>query len=403
MKIAFINSIYKSGSTGKIVLHLANGKSDNDSCLVLYGRGDSSQDVESYKFGLDSETYLHALSTRLFGVTGHGSRRSTRRLISKLEEFKPDIVHIHEIHAYFLNYKLFFDYLKRINVPVVFTLHCQFNFTGRCGVSFECEKWKSGCGNCPHVRSYPKSLLFDFSKQMFSEKKRLFCSLNNAIVCSPSDWLLNQSKHSFLGKFEHRLVRNGIDTETFTFNSSSFIRSELRIPSDKKMVLTVAGDIFSDNKNGRCILDIAKDPRFQQCVFVLVGVKKRPKVTPQNVICIPSIADQRKLSDYYSASDLYLITSKSENYPTSCIEAACCGLPVVGFDVGGVKETIIDGAGEVVPFGDLEALSNAILKTLSQPIGREVLSKKACESFSKKRMVKEYYDIYYELVEKHNK
>jgi glycosyltransferase involved in cell wall biosynthesis len=174
-KILLIDVNCKNSSTGKIVYDLfqyLNAKGRN--AEVCYGRGPSIKEKGIYKFGLDFETFFHAAFARITGYNGYFSPLSTIRLIKYIKKFKPDIIHIHELHAYFINIKQLFNFIKKNHIKVITTLHCEYMYTGKCGHAYDCIKYRSCCGKCPALHEYPKSLFFDKTKQMFLMKKNLY-------------------------------------------------------------------------------------------------------------------------------------------------------------------------------------------------------------------------------------
>lgn len=399
MRIAYIDVNFKEGSTGKIVYDLMESLPTDDTCIAFYGRGKKSDDNRAFKFGFDLETVAHAFLTRVTGLMGYFSYFSTKKLIKQLKCFKPDVVHIHEIHSYFLNYNRLFSFLAKSNIPVIFTEHCEFNYTGRCGHSFECEKWKNECSRCPHKNSYPKTLLFDFSRFMFRRKKEAFQSLKYAIICAPSTWLLNRSKESFLGSFEHRLVPNSIDTSIFKYCDMNKARQDLSL-ENRKTILLVANDLFGPYKGGKYFLKLIKMECMKQFKFIVIGNNKKIPFTQDNVEFIGPIYDKKILAKYYSASDLFLITSEIENFPTTCLEAACCGTPIVGFDVGGIKEAVNDDVSKLVPLGDIESLASTVMSLALIESSREKNSKKYISMYSEQRMASTYYSLYEYILNK---
>ena len=186
MRVLLIDVNCKYSSTGKIVYDLYTHINNNgDVAAICYGRGPLVKEKNIYKFGLDWETYLHALLTRITGYTGCFSYFSTKRLISFIEKFQPDVVHIHELHAYFVNITMLIEYLKKKNINTIMTLHCEFIYTGKCGHAFECEKWKTECERCQHLQYYPKTLFFDHTNKMFKKKEILFKEWKELKVITP--------------------------------------------------------------------------------------------------------------------------------------------------------------------------------------------------------------------------
>lgn len=279
MRVLLIDVNCKYSSTGKIVYDLyKNLRSDGHKAAIAYGRGERIKEPGIYKFGLDWETYLHAGLARITGYNGCFSFFSTKRLINFIEYFKPDVIHIHELHAYFVNIVPLINYIKMKHIKLVWTFHCEYMYTGKCGVSYECEKWKTECRKCPHLHDYPNSILFDHTKQMFGWKKKLLSDLDFVIV-TPSQWLADRVKHSFLKDKTIKVIQNGIDTSLFKPVDSSRLRKELQIPKDYKIVLSVAPNIMSERKGGQWVLKIAEKMKEKKVIFVLVGgVQQKQKL-----------------------------------------------------------------------------------------------------------------------------
>ncbi len=396
MKVLLIDVNCKQSSTGKIVydLYAAINKSGSEAA-VCYGRGKKIKERNIFKFGIDCETYIHAFLTRFTGYTGCFSPLSTRRLIRFIKKFKPDVVHIHELHAYFVNIKTLIHYLKKNNIKTVMTLHCEFAYTGKCGHSVECEKWKTECGQCPHLHDYPTTLFFDHTKAMFKQKKAVFQDYENLTIVAPSRWLAERAKQSFFKNNEILVVQNGINTEIFSPKDTSELRIKHNILSDEKVVLAVAPNLLSDNKGGKWVLQLADKMKNQQVKFILIGVDE--EITPQNekVIILHRIYDKELLAQYYSLANVFVICSERENFPTTCLEAQCCGAHVCGFDTGGGKETSVSDVNSFVEYGNLDALREKINEAFAlQNDTRTATAMKAKEKFSVKTMTDKYINIY---------
>ncbi len=396
MKVLFIDVNCKNSSTGKIVydLYTAVNKTSNEAA-ICYGRGKKINEHNIFKFGLDFETYIHALLTRITGFTGCFSPISTFRLIRFIKKFKPDVVHIHELHAYFVNIVPLIEYLKKKNIKTIMTLHCEFSYTGKCGHSVECEKWKTECGDCPHLREYPSTLLFDHTKEMFYQKKKLFEDFDNLTVVTPSKWLADRARQSFLGTKNIYVIPNGIDTKVFSPKDAYDLREKHGIASDERVVLAVAPNLMSDNKGGRYVLRLASMMEEKNVRFILIGVDE--EMTPPNskIIILHRIYDKELLARYYSLADVFVICSERENFPTTCLEAQCCGTPVCGFDVGGVKETILNGS-ELCEYADVFGLMDNVLNIFDTYCysDRQLLAQKASEAFGMESIHKHTFDLY---------
>ena len=272
-KVLLIDVNCKYSSTGKIVYNLFHGlKKDGREAAVCYGRGEEIHEDGIYKFGLDWETKIHAGLSRVTGYNGCFSPISTRRLIKYIEEFQPDVIHIHELHAYFVNIKPLLEYIKKKKIKVVWTFHCEYMYTGKCGYAYECQKYRNGCGQCPAIKEYPKSIYVDRTKQMYLMKKRLMEDFDVDII-TPSKWLADRVKLSFFKEKNIEVIHNGIDTNVFKPEETSKLRKELNIPKENKIVVSIAPDIMIERKGGKQVLKLAEAMSEQPITFVLVGAK----------------------------------------------------------------------------------------------------------------------------------
>ncbi len=396
MRVLLIDVNCKNSSTGRIVYDLYTRlRESGHEAAVCYGRGQRIWEPNIFKFGLDWETALHALLTRLTGYTGCFSFFSTRRLLKFIRKFRPDAVHIHELHAYFVNIKPLLSYLKKAGIKTVFTLHCEFMYTGKCGYAMECEKWKTQCADCPGVKSYPQSLFFDRTRQMYQQKKKLYEGYENLYVTAPSGWLLNRAKKSMLGDKPSVVIPNGIDTDVFYPRDITSLRSALGIGADEKVILALAPYLMSERKGGKHVLAIAEKLAGEKIRFVMVGADDPAEPVPDNVILKGAIYDKALLAQYYSLADLFVICSLRENFPTTCLEAQCCGTPVYGFDAGGTVETALEKEGRFTQYGDTQALGEMI-RTAPVKTDEAVtqLRQKAVAAYSKEKMFSEYCKLY---------
>lgn len=396
MKILLIDVNCKYSSTGKIVYDLFNRlKDDGHEARIAYGRGDVIDEPGIYKFGIDSETKKHALLARITGKNGYYSPKSTKRLIQYIEEFKPDLIHIHELHAYFVNHLELLDYLRQKQIPIVWTFHCEYMYTGKCGFAYECQGYKTGCGNCPYLREYVSSFGIDKTAQMLSDKKAAMAGLNIKSIVTPSKWLADKTKETFLGHYRINVINNGIDTSGIFYPRPKDVdlRKTFGIGEDDRLVLAVAPNIMDVRKGGQMVLDLAKTMPDTQ--FVLVGADETKRIDG-NVQLISRTKNQDELAKWYSEANVFIICSKAENFPTTCVEALCCGTPVVGLDECGTKETAPQPYGTFVAndANVLTSLKDAIAAQLAKGLTREEIRKFAVEHYDNSVMYKGYLDIY---------
>lgn len=393
MRVLLIDVNCKYSSTGKIVYSLYQAvRANGDEAAICYGRGPLINEENIYRFSPPAEVYVHALLTRITGLTGCFSPLATRNLIRYMEQYRPDVVHIHELHAYFVNLAPIISYLKEKHIPTVWTFHCEFMYTGKCGHSYECEKWKTGCGHCPRLKEYPSSLLLDQTSAMWKEKKRLLWDWPELVITTPSEWLRSRVMRSFCRNHLIFTIYNGVNLRIFHPHETS---EENNCTSKKeKNVLSVAPNLLSDdNKGGRWILKLAEAMKDQNVRFLMVGVTDDQQKTckvPDNVTLVTKTKNQEQLARYYSAADAFLICSKRENFPTTCLEALACGTPVCGWDTGGTKETDPEHPERFVEFGNLDALRGVLEQVLREPKGNT-------KKWDSRVMTEQYLDIYREL------
>ncbi|WP_409272370.1 glycosyltransferase [Neobacillus sp. SCS-31] len=399
VRVLLIDVNFKNSSTGKIVYDLYDSLNrKGHTVAVCYGRGPIADEPGVYKFSSNLEVYAHAFLTRVTGLTGNYSYFATKKLIRFMEEFKPDVVHIHELHAYFVNYAPVINYLKEKNIKTVWTFHCEFMYTGKCGYAYDCDKWKTECGKCPRLKEYPSSMYFDFTRKMFNEKKKLFEGFDNLSIVTPSKWLADRVKASFLKDKDVHVVHNGIDTEkVFYPRTYKHLKKKHNI-TDEKIVLAVAPDLMSSRKGGRWVLELAEKIKNTKIKFILIGVKDLSESFGENIIALGKTNNQNELAEYYSMADVFIICSERENFPTTCIEAISCGTPVIGFDEGGTKETAPDGYGVFVPYGDINQLESKLITALADNTYFKSINECAeygFNNYSKLVMCEKYSKIYH--------
>lgn len=405
MKIVQINSVLNWGSTGKIAeqIGVCIQESGNTSYIV-YGRDKGPLNTKStpVKTSYSLDVYCHKIRSLLFDGQGLGSKYSTKKLIIKLKQIQPDIIHLHNIHGYYLNYPLLFDYLRSSNIPVVWTMHDCWGFTGHCTYfdMVNCEKWKSVCHNCSNLCDYPKSF-FDNSKRNYEKKKKIFTSLNNITMVPVSIWLGDLISQSFLGKYPIEVIHNGIDLSVFRIKENN-LRSQLNLDG-KIVVLGVSSNGFSGRKGLTDFHKLANElPSIYQ--IIMIGLSEEEmKSLPQNIIGLKRTTNVEELVDYYNLSDVFINPTYSDNFPTTNIEALACGTPVITYNTGGSPEAIDDFTGYVVRRGNIGDLKNAI-EIIGSEFGKikeqrqEYCRKRAVEHFNKNERFNDYVKLYQRIL-----
>lgn len=325
MKILIINETL-NGSHGKIVASIAQEyEKEGHIVKIAYGRNNVvPENVKkyAYRIGNDFDVRKHALFTRLTDRTGFASKHSTRSFLKWANNYNPDLVWLHNLHGYYINIKLLFNWLKDRKVEVKWTLHDCWAFTGHCShfTYVNCEKWKTGCYKCPQHNRYPKSFI-DSSKWNYSQKKELFTGLKNLEVITPSNWLANLVKKSFLGEYKIRTIPNTVDKNIFQHRESGFLK---RYKLDGKISLLSVASVWDSRKGLEDLIELSKiiDKRF--CMIIIGLNHKQEKLFGPNVIKIRRTENQIELAEIYSACDFLINPSYEETFGMTVLEAQLC-------------------------------------------------------------------------------
>lgn len=393
MKILQINSVCGVGSTGRIATDLYKVIEEaGHECVIAYGRGTAPEGIKTIKIGTNFDNYMHVAKTRIFDRHGFGSTKATKEFIKKVEEYNPDVIHLHNIHGYYINVEVLFDYLKRANKKVVWTLHDCWAFTGHCS-HFDyigCDKWKNGCKKCPQKNEYPSSKIADASEFNYEKKKELFTSVKDMTIVTPSKWLAGLVKESFLGKYEVIVINNGIDLDVFKPTESDF-REKYGL-QDKKIILGVAS-VWTERKGVNTFIELSEklDDNFK---IILVGVNKKQKsMLPKNVIGITRTNNVKELAEIYTVADVFVNPTLEEVMGLTNVEALACGIPVITFDSGGSVECIDESSGKIVTKGDIDKLIKYINEIKNMNISKECCINRA-NLFNKWEKYNKYINMY---------
>lgn len=401
MKVLQINTVCGSGSVGRITVDIVHMlEEEGDQGLVAFGRKTAPEGIPSYKFGSSLDMGIHVLHTFFRGEHGFASKAQTRKLIQKMEEYQPDIIHLHNIHGFYLDVEQLFAWLKEAGRPVVWTLHDCWSFTGHCA-HFDyigCMKWKTGCEHCPQYREvYPYALFKDNSARNHARKKAAFAGVPNLTVVTPSSWLAGFVKESCLGEYPVQVIPNGIDLKRFRPIESDL---RARLGMEEKFILLGVAGMWEERKGYAYFEELAGrlDDSFQ---IILIGLsrQKMKKLHPKihGVMRTESIEE---LAQYYSMADAYVNTTLEDTFPTTNLEALACGTPIITFATGGSVESVDAMTGKVVPKGDVDGLIDAIQELRREPLRREACLMRA-EQYDKNERFREYLALYRELLEEH--
>lgn len=403
MVVLQINTTINSGSTGRIAEEL--GKlliSSGYKSHIAYGRSKRPSESKKIKIGNKFGQFIHLINTRLLDHHGLGSSFATKYLISKIEKIAPDIIHLHNLHGYYINYNILFKWLKSIGKPIVWTLHDCWAFTGHCAhfERVECNKWQTECNKCPLKTFYPSSIFIDRSKKNYRQKKTTFNTLKNIHIVTPSQWLANHVSISFLRNNPVYVINNGIDLKLFNIlkKARAEILKKYNLP-DKKILLGVANTW----KRKKAFDDFIKlsyglNENYQ---IVLIGLKKSViKKLPRNITGIERTENIDELVDYYNAADVFINPTYADTIPTTNIEALACGTPVITYNTGGSSETINEGTGTGIEKGNIKEIRKAVDNIIGKGKSyySNVCRKRAEKYFNEKERFQEYINLYESLI-----
>lgn len=366
MKILMINSVCGIRSTGRICADLAAAmEAHGHQVKVAYGRETVPEKYKSFsvRIGDDWTVMTHGAIARLFDADGRGSVIATKKFISWVEKYDPDVIHLHNIHGYFINTKILFDYVIKNNKRVIWTLHDMWSFTGHSCTcdNRNCEKWRTGCCSCPAYGEYPKSFV-DRARSNYLRKKELFCAVQNMTLVAPSKWLAKMVSESYLQGKTIKVIPNGIDRKQFYPVPSNFKEAH---GIDDKILLMGCATWWGPGKglNDFCKLAERLDSRF---AIVLVGLdKSQIEKLPEGIIGIERTDSVKELAEIYSAADLFLNLTYRDNFPTVNIEALACGTPVITYETGGSAECLDGQNGRAFVKGDMEGVIRFLMNDYS--------------------------------------
>lgn len=390
-----INVTANWGSTGKIAEDIGRIAISNGwESWIAYGRGNPTSASKLIRIGNDFDMKSHALQTRLFDNHGLASKKVTKEFIRKIKKIKPDIIHLHNIHGYYINYRILFDYLNEWGGPVVWTLHDCWPFTGHCAYYefSNCYRWKSKCYDCPQIKSYPASLWYDRSTKNFFTKKESFLGCRNLTFVPVSDWLNRELKKSFLSDYLAVTIHNGIDLSVFT--PAETVKED----STQKIILGVAS--VWDKRKGLDEFVKLRKLLPKNYHITLVGLSNDQIATlPDGITGIRRTENVRQLADLYSMADVFVNPTLEDNFPTTNLEALACGTPVITYRTGGSPEAIDETTGFIVDYQDVDALAKQIETVCkTNAISAKVCRKRAENFYNKKIVFQQYITLYNTLL-----
>lgn len=396
VRVLQINSVCGIGSTGRIATDIHQVlKEQGHESYIAFGRDEPKNCDSVIRIGSKWDVYRHVALTRVFDKHGFGSKRATRAFLREVDKLNPDIIHLHNIHGYYLNVELLFDYLKVADKPVIWTLHDCWAFTGHCS-HFDyigCTKWRTGCFDCPQKEEYPKSVLFDNSRDNFFRKKTAFTGVKNLTIVTPSQWLAGLVGDSFLGDYPVKVINNGIDLSVFKPTPSDFRQ---RYSLENKFIILGVANVWTEKKGLQYFLELSSYLSSDE-VIVLVGLTEKQKADlPSGIIGIKRTNSVEELAEIYSDADVFINLTLEDNFPTTNLEVLACGTPVITFDTGGSAESIDKTCGFIARQGSLDDTLNfiRIVKKNRKKVYEENCLNRARRLYDKKDRFADYISMY---------
>ena len=404
-KLLQINPVVKENtSTGKIMRELGNlVQAAGWKSYIAYSRARDGVPPHSSQLvpvGNKLDLVFHWLITRLFDAHGLGSRRATKQLIRRIHEIDPDIVHIHNIHGYFLNYSLLSRYLADRGKPVIWTTHDCWLFTGHCYYysAVNCCLWQTGCHHCPQKKAFPASFGLDRSKRNWQQKQKAFSSISSLTLIAVSDWIRGELSHSFLKDVPCRVIHNGIDLKIFCPRSDDDLRSRYGIV--QPVYYLAVASIWLAEKGMADLIHLASllQPDEQ---LVLVGrmTTQQRAALPNTIVAIERTTDAIALASLYAEATAFVNPTWQDNYPTVNLEAIACGTPVVTYRTGGSIEAVTPQTGFIVDKGDVAAMSRCLhqIRKKGKSFWQNSCREHALKHFDKQARFQEYIQFYEDL------
>ena len=394
MRIAEINMV-DYGSTGNIMLQIADCAKERGHEVRTFSKKWKKQEKKrpfhSY-YGFSFENKINVLLTKLIGFQGLFSYFGTKQLVRKLEQFKPDIIHLHNLHDYSTCFPILFKYINQKKITVVWTLHDCWSMTGECMyfTMSKCDKWKTGCRKCGQLSAY---FPIDYSRYMWKKKREMFTAVNKMVIATPSKWLSNLTKMSYLSKYDIKVINNGIDLSIFRLRESDF-RNKYK--TKKYIVLGVALS-WGIRKGLDVMQELAKTLPDNYSIVMVGTDEKVDQLLPSRIISIHCTHDQKELAEIYSAADVFVNPTREDNFPTTNIESLACGTPVITFKTGGSPEMLDETCGRVVECNNISKLEKSIKDVCENDYYTSNSCIKRAKMYDKNDKFKEYVSLFEEL------
>lgn len=403
MRVLLVNAFVGCNSTGNLTYSIYKKLCENGmECMVAYGRQNTKMDTDTYTIGTRGDYLFHAFITRITDKNGMYSKRATKKFLAFINEYKPDVIHIHNLHGYYINVEMLMNYISVKNIPVVWTLHDCWAYTGHCPYYSDanCYRWMSGCYNCPKKTKHPASYIIDGSKRNYRIKKRLFTSPQRMVITPVSEWLSREVRNSFLKDKQIETVYNGIDQKVFCPKESGF-RSKFKIDKSTKLLLGVAIN-WVPSKGLEDFIRLAKQLPQLEYKIAIIGLNKEQikyvnEKAPQ-ILALPKTDNALQLVEAYNAADVFVNPSREETFGMVTAEALSCGTPAVVYNATASPELVDANTGRVVEVGDIDGMIRAIKEVIQLPDVVRHCRERAEKLFNREVNLMKYIAIYERLV-----
>ena len=397
MKVLQINSFFSVGGPPRIMNGIYDTLVENEyDCKLAAAREKIYSPEDSIIIGNKVKTYANAIKARIMDNEGLSARKATEQLIAEIEKYDPDIIQLHNLHGYYINIETLFTYLKKSGKPVVWTMHDCWAVTGHCAhfSTIGCDRYKSGCFSCPQKTSYPSSYIIDHSKRNWVLKKAIFTGMEHMVIVTPSHWLENIMRQSYLETYPIEVIHNGIDLNSFSKQEGDI--SYKYGLKGKKIILGVAQN-WSEHKGFEDFIKLADllDESYQ---IVMIGLTdNQVKRIPESILGLKRTNSVNELAQWYSSAHVFVNLTYQDNFPTVNIEALACGTPVITYDTGGSPEAVDESCGWVVEQGNLREVARLIKRI---DTGEELRNAARSRSklFDRRKKYQEYICLYLKLI-----
>lgn len=402
-KILHINCAC-TGSTGKIISDIADYAAGVgfESILCAPCAPGTNPNIRYHRTSLPYEQGLYRRLNYLYGYQYGFAPLSTARIKRVIQKERPDLIHLHCANGFMVNVYSLLHYFKEHGIPVVITNHAEFYYTGGCPHAYDCQRWLTGCGQCPQKTLANGSRYWDTSAMAWRRMQKAFANLEKAVMVSVSPWVQERAERSpITAALRHNMVLNGANTGIFLWRDSAALREKYVFPKDKRIVFHPTVNFSNspaDAKGGYFVLELARRMTDENVVFVVAGRHAEHLDVPPNMILLGHVSDQEKLAEYYAMADVTVVTGKRETFNMPVAESLCCGTPVAGFLAGGPESVAMEEYSRFADFGDVEGLQSCVTELLEQTFDSRKIADQAKARYSASVMAGEYLEIYRKLL-----